>query len=51
MSWVEESTGWVLASSVTIRSTVIAISTLPMLFIYPFVQKYFKGIKVGFVKG
>ncbi|MFY9176790.1 MAG: carbohydrate ABC transporter permease [Caldicoprobacterales bacterium] len=50
---LEESTGLgAKPPSVTIRSTVIVISTLPMLFIYPFVQKYFvKGIMVGSVKG
>mgnify|MGYP000865344710 FL=1 len=50
---LEESTGLgAKPPSVTIRSTVIVISTLPILFIYPFVQKYFvKGIMVGSVKG
>lgn len=50
---LEESTGLgAKPPSVTIRSTVIVISTLPILFIYPFLQKYFvKGIMVGSVKG
>jgi len=50
---LEESTGLgAKPPSVTIRSTVIVISTVPILFIYPFVQKYFvKGIMVGSVKG
>lgn len=35
-----------------IKSAVIIISTLPILCIYPFVQKYFvKGVMVGSVKG
>jgi len=36
----------------TIKSAVIIISTLPILCVYPFIQKYFvKGIMVGSVKG
>ena len=36
----------------SIKSAVIVISTLPILCIYPFVQKYFvKGVMVGSVKG
>lgn len=31
---------------------VIVVSTLPLLVVYPFVQKYFaKGVMVGAVKG
>jgi putative aldouronate transport system permease protein len=38
--------------AVTVRSTVIVISTLPIIFIYPFIQKYFvKGVMVGSIKG
>jgi len=34
------------------QATVIMISTVPMLIIYPFVQKYFaKGVMLGAVKG
>ena len=41
-----------LAVSETIKYAVIVISTLPILCIYPFLQKYFvKGIMVGAVKG
>lgn len=36
----------------SIKYTVIIISTIPMLMIYPFVQKHFvKGVMVGSVKG
>lgn len=36
----------------TIKSAVIIISTLPILCVYPFIQKYFvKGIMVGSIKG
>ena len=36
----------------TIRYAVIMISTLPILLVYPFVQKYFvKGVMIGAIKG
>lgn len=36
----------------TLKSAVVIISTLPILFVYPFIQKYFvKGMLVGSVKG
>lgn len=36
----------------TIKSAVIIISTLPILCVYPFIQKYFvKGMMVGSIKG
>ena len=36
----------------TIKYGVIIVSSLPVLFLYPFVQKYFiKGIMIGSVKG
>lgn len=35
-----------------LKSAVIIVSTLPILFVYPFIQKYFvKGIMVGSIKG
>lgn len=38
--------------SETIKYAVIVVSTLPILVIYPFLQKYFaKGIMIGAVKG
>lgn len=45
-------TGDQMAVSETIKYAVIVIATLPILAIYPFLQKYFvKGIMVGAVKG
>ena len=36
----------------TIKYTVIMVSTLPILTIYPFMQKHFtKGVTIGAVKG
>ena len=41
-----------MAVSETIKYAVIVISTLPILLVYPFLQKYFvKGVMVGAVKG
>jgi len=38
--------------SETIKYAVIVVSTLPILMVYPFLQKYFvKGIMIGAVKG
>lgn len=36
----------------TLRSAVIVVSTLPILLVYPFIQKYFvKGALIGSIKG
>ena len=36
----------------SVRMTITAISTLPILFVYPFMQRYFvKGLMIGAVKG
>jgi putative aldouronate transport system permease protein len=41
-----------LAIDTTIKYSVIIIATLPILIVYPFVQKYFvKGVMIGSVKG
>ena len=38
--------------SETIKYAVIIIATLPILCVYPFIQKYFtKGVMIGAVKG
>ena len=38
--------------SEAIKYTTIVVSTLPILFIYPFLQRYFiKGVMIGSVKG
>lgn len=45
-------TGDKLAISETIRYATIIIATVPILCVYPFLQKYFvKGVMVGAVKG
>lgn len=44
--------GQTLVDERQMRAAVIMISILPMLFVYPFLQKYFvKGIVLGAVKG
>ena len=36
----------------TMKSAIIMVTTLPILFVYPFVQKYFvKGVMIGSIKG
>ena len=36
----------------TLKYVTIVVSTLPLMLIYPFVQKYFiKGVMIGFIKG
>ena len=38
--------------AISIKSAVIITSTLPIIILYPFLQKYFvKGLTVGSVKG
>jgi len=46
----DETTGLILPT--TLKYATIMVSTLPILIVYPFVQKYFtKGITVGAIKG
>jgi putative aldouronate transport system permease protein len=36
----------------TIKYAVIMVSTIPILLVYPFLQKYFvKGVMIGAIKG
>ena len=36
----------------TLKYVIIVVSTLPLMMVYPFVQKYFvKGVMIGSVKG
>ena len=39
-------------STETIKATTVMVTTIPILLVYPFIQKYFvKGVMVGSVKG
>lgn len=41
-----------VAISETIKYATIVVATVPILFVYPFVQKYFvKGVMIGAIKG
>lgn len=47
-----DSMALVQVSSASIKYAIIIVSTLPILLVYPFVQKYFvKGIVIGSIKG
>jgi putative aldouronate transport system permease protein len=36
----------------SLRSALILVSTVPVLFVYPFIQRYFvKGVMIGGIKG
>ena len=42
----------VLPPTQSLRSAMIVITTIPILLVYPFIQKYFvKGVKIGGIKG
>ena len=39
-------------SSLSLRSAAVIVSTIPIIIVYPFIQKYFmKGIMIGAIKG
>ncbi len=41
-----------LKTAQTLKYSVIVVSTLPLMLVYPFIQKYFvKGVMIGAVKG
>ena len=41
-----------LKTEQTLKYSVIVVSTVPLMLVYPFIQKYFvKGIMLGAVKG
>ncbi|NLV37410.1 MAG: ABC transporter permease, partial [Clostridiaceae bacterium] len=41
-----------MTDPLTLRSATIMVATLPIIMIYPFIQKYFvKGVMVGSIKG
>ena len=46
------SDGNIVMPSETVRLATVVLSILPVMCIYPFVQKYFvKGVMIGSVKG
>lgn len=41
-----------VAASLALQMAVIVVAMVPILFVYPFVQKHFtKGVMIGAVKG
>ena len=49
---LDEDTIFLMANLQGTRFSTMIISILPVLMIYPFIQKYFvKGIKLGAIKG
>jgi putative aldouronate transport system permease protein len=45
------SSGDVFAIGETIKYATIVVATLPILFVYPFLQRYFvKGVMIGAIK-
>ena len=52
MTTTSSSSSETLLTESNIKYAVVIISVLPMLLIYPFLQKYFvKGVMIGSVKG
>ena len=47
-----QATGGTISNEQTIRAAMIMVTMLPMLMVYPFIQKYFvKGVMIGALKG
>ena len=52
MSEAGDTSALSMVSTINYRYAVIIISLIPILLVYPFIQKYFtKGVMVGAVKG
>ena len=52
MTTTSSSSSETLLTESKIKYSVVIISVLPMLIVYPFLQKYFvKGVMIGSVKG
>ena len=50
--WIQDNPNVIAPTPTTIRMTITMIATLPILFIYPFMQRFFvKGIMLGATKG
>ena len=50
MSWAAASDFAVIEQ--TLKYATIMVSTIPILLVYPFVQKYFvRGVMIGAIKG
>ena len=44
--------GGAISNEQTLKAAMIMVTMLPMLMVYPFIQKYFiKGIFIGSLKG
>ncbi|MNP74917.1 hypothetical protein D3C76_1718710 [compost metagenome] len=52
MTAVQGSAGTKTVTSQSIKLATMVVTTLPIVFVYPFLQKYFvKGMMIGSIKG